>query len=174
MVDKVKPDKIISLTLRPSKMVYEINHTKLITKYGVFESELVPDLWVGSYSMADKIRKHIFDLSINVKEVPDTEYNFYIEPIKNFSIDMILSNWFYGDIRKARYVDIKIGDIEFALEVTSHQCYMYKKNAANAMAISVDSEDLGFKGITGKLFDLFMSCEAHKDETIDMSITFKF
>ena len=174
MVDKVKPNKTISLTLRPSKMVYEINHTKLITKYGVFESELVPDLWVGSYTTADKIRKHIFDLSINVKEIPDTEYNFFIEPTKIFSIDMVLSNWMYGDIRKARYVDIKINNIKFALEVASRQCYMYKKNAANALAINVNAEDVGFKGIIDNLFDLFMSCEAHKNDFIDMDITFKF
>lgn len=175
MVKTQKSDKIIKIILKPGTTTYYINGELTIGKCGVFESERIPGMFIGSYSMPDKVRKHIFDLDISMVNVPVKD-NDFLEYGKTFILKSIISNWMFGDIRHAKSVNLLItgngGKCSIDLAVDTVSCLFYKDNSANGICITFNDRNSTYIEAIEAIDKIFSSATA--DKYIEVTLWFKF
>ena len=175
MVKTQKSDKIIKITLKPGITTYYINGELTISKCGVFESERIPGMIIGSYSMPDKVRKHIYDLDISMVNVPVND-NDFLEYGKTFILKSIISNWMFGDIRRAKSVNLLIngpgGNCSIDLVMDTVSCMFYKDNSANGICITFNDRNSKYTGFIEFIDKIFSAATAGK--YIEVTLRFKF
>ena len=164
----------INLMIAPAKCQHFVDGELVFSKYGVFDDDSIrPGYCVGKIVANTKNRKHVYDFGLMYTSMNSAPGEERLED-ECFDIDMIVSSWQYGYIRKAKHVIVSmaygLSKVLFTVPMGTAYCYMYMKNSAHAVGITFDMSDTQYVDVLRTIKKMLST---GSDKLIDISMIFE-
>ena len=166
----------IDLIIKPIICQHFIDGKLVYSKYGVFEDDSAyprPGGYVGNISADTKNRKHVYDFSLLYTSMNSAPGEGRLDD-ESFDINVVVSSWQYGYIRKAKRVFVTMkgdtGTVLFTVPMGTSYCYMYKKNSSHAVGITFDRSDKQYMDVLKAIKKMLST---GKDKIIDINMLFE-